>query len=132
MHAEKAKRRSQPKRSLEPGVGPRDRRGQARRTRRTSGPREHLPHQVELDDKAGRRGRTPKAREQPVVTAALSHRPSEVGAVTLEDDARVVVEVANGAEVEAHGLAKPIDLEQLTHPAELLQRPLRAAVAHEA
>src|SRR5438309_127025 len=109
MHAEKAKRRAQPKRSLEPGVGPRDRRGQARRT-----------------------GRPPKARQQPVVAAALSHRPSEVRAVTLEDDARVIVEVANGAEVEAHGLAEPIDLEQLTHPTELLQRPLRAAVAHEA
>ena len=49
-----------------------------------------------------------------------------------EDDPCVVVEVSDRAEVEAHDVAESVALEQVAHAAQLVQRPLRSPVAHEA
>ena len=111
VHAEQTQRRTQPQRGLEPRFGPGDRGVQARQGRRPRAAAQHLPHEVELHHKAGR-GRGPaELRQQPVVATALRHRPPEVGAVALEDDPRVVVEVSDRAEVEAHDVAESVRLE---------------------
>src|SRR5216683_135956 len=73
-----------------------------------------------------------KALEQTVIPAALCDGPSQVPAVAFEDDAGVVVEVADGAQVEAHDSPEPMRHQQLLDPRQLGEGPLRAAVADQA
>ena len=85
-----------------------------------------------MDDEAGRRRRPPEALEEAVVAPALCQRPAEVGTVGLEDDAGVVVEVADRPQVEVHHLAEAMGPEQLMDPGKLLQGYLGAAVGDQA
>src|SRR4029077_3643519 len=80
---------------------------------------QQLPDEVELDHEAGGRGRPAEALEQPVVAAALRDRPAEVRTVAFEDDAGVIVEVADGAKVEAYAPVEPVRDQELLDPPQL-------------
>src|SRR6266567_3042684 len=129
-HSEQPQCRPQAHGNVEAGASPRDR-GVDAGHRRQAGAAQQLPHQVELNHKPGGRGRAAKTSQEAVVPAALRDRPPEVLPIAFEDDARVVVEVADRAEVEADHRAQAVRDQQLAHPRQPRQGFLRAPVADQ-
>src|SRR5256884_3433038 len=75
-------------------------------------------------------GRTVVAEppEHVVVAATARQRGAEAGDVGLEVEAGVIVEAADLAEVEQHGVGQPIDSQKTVHLGQVGERALRARI----
>src|SRR2546428_8564988 len=130
-HAKQAQGRPEAHRALQPRSGPRDGGIDSRQSRGSYGAAQQLPDEIQLDhEPRGRRGPA-EACEQSVVAAALGHRPAQLWTVPFEDHPGVVVEVADGAQVQADNGAQTVADQQLPHLSQLGERPFRAPVAHK-
>ena len=86
---------------------------------------------LDADGKARGRAGAAEVGQQVVVAAAAGEREAEARRVRLEDHARVVAEVADDAEVEAHVLLDAVRLEQAVDLREVVERAAALLIERE-